>query len=80
MAEAAMMRFSGVVVAPVIPTLIVSLVGEYLYSTSSGHRKSFYTATRLKIETTLMIGREMGSTIRHRIISRDAPSTDAASM
>ena len=27
MAEAAMMRFSGVVVAPVIPTLIVSLVG-----------------------------------------------------
>jgi hypothetical protein len=27
MAEAAMMRFSGVVAAPVIPTLIVSLVG-----------------------------------------------------
>src|ERR1700733_8512742 len=27
MADAAMMRFSGVVVAPVIPTLIVSLVG-----------------------------------------------------
>src|SRR5689334_19445621 len=45
-----------------------------------GQRKSFQTATRLKIETTAMIGREMGSTIFHRIISRDAPSTEAASM
>jgi len=33
-----------------------------------------------KIETTPMIGRDMGSTILHRIISRDAPSTAAASM
>src|SRR6202035_4480408 len=56
------------------------LVGVYPYSTSSGQRKSFQTATRLKIETTAMIGRDMGSTIFHRTISRDAPSTEAASM
>src|ERR1700753_2053407 len=82
-AEAAMIRFSGVpppYEACQMPTFRVSLVGVYPYSISSGQRKSFQTATRLKIETTAMIGRDMGSTIFHRTISRDAPSTEAASM
>src|SRR6202034_2247671 len=68
-ADAAMMRFSGVpTVACQMPTFRVSLVGVYPYSASSGHRKSFQTATRLKIETTAMIGREIGSTICSRIL------------
>ena len=35
---------------------------------------------RPKIDTTPMIGREIGSTIRHKTASRDAPSICAASM
>src|SRR6202044_1836494 len=63
MAEAAMTRFTGVVWAAwVIPTLSVSRVGLYPPSTSSGHRKSFQTATTPKIDTTPRIGREIGST------------------
>src|ERR1700722_4839694 len=81
-AEAAMSRFSGgppPYEACQMPTFRVPLVGVFPYSTSSGQRKSFQTATRLKIETTAMIGRDMGRMIRHRIISEDAPSTEAAS-
>jgi hypothetical protein len=61
-----------------MPTLRVSRLGLYPYSTSSGHRKSFQTATSPKIETTPMIGREIGSTTERRVRSEDAPSIAAA--
>src|ERR1700685_2847967 len=80
-ADAAMIRSCGVSwEACQVPTFRVSLGGVYPYSDSSGQRKSFHTATRLKIETTARIGREIGSTILSSIIVRDAPSTCAASM
>src|ERR1700744_1780229 len=79
-ADAAMIRSCGVSwEACQMPTFRVSLVGLYPYSASSGQRKSFHTATRLKIDTTARIGREIGSTIFHKISSRDAPATSAAS-
>src|SRR5712671_7698750 len=66
-AEAASTRFCGVVLAASkIPTFSVSRFGLYPYSTSSGQRKSFQTATSPKIETTPMIGREIGSTTERR--------------
>src|ERR1700755_3598514 len=78
-AEAASTRFCGVVLAASkMPTFRVSRFGVYPYSTSSGHRKSFHTATREKIETTPMIGREIGSTTERRVRSGDAPSTAPA--
>jgi hypothetical protein len=49
MAEAAMIRFSGVSAETCqMPTFSVSLVGLYPYSTSNGQRKSFHTATSPK--------------------------------
>jgi hypothetical protein len=49
MAEAAMIRFSGVSAETCqMPTFSVSLVGLYPYSTSNGPRKSFHTATSPK--------------------------------
>src|ERR1700689_5020306 len=72
-ADAAMIRFCGVSwEACQMPTFRVSLVGVYPYSDSSGQRKSFHTATRLKIETTARIGREIGSTILSRILMGEA--------
>ncbi len=62
MAEAAMIRFSGVSAETCqMPTFSVSLVGLYPYSTSNGQRKSFHTATSPKIGTTPRIGRDIGS-------------------
>src|SRR3954452_1785521 len=79
MADAASTRFCWVVLAASkMPTFRVSRFGLYPYSTSSGHRKSFQTATSEKIETTPMIGREMGSTTERRVRSGDAPSMAAA--
>src|SRR6202012_1186722 len=45
--------------------------------TSSGHRKSFHTLTAAKIDTTPMIGREIGSTTRHRVRNGPAPPSAA---
>ena len=46
---------------------------------SMGHRKSFQTPTTAKIDTTPRMGREMGSTIDHRVRIGLAPSIAAAS-
>src|SRR6201996_4560835 len=46
--------------------------------TSNGQRKSFHTLTAAKIDTTPMIGREIGSTTRHRGRNGPAPSRAAA--
>src|SRR5258708_686202 len=79
MADAASTRFCGVVLeASKMPTFKVSRLGLYPYWTSSGHRKSFHTATREKIDTTPRIGREIGSTTERRVRSGDAPSIAAA--
>ncbi len=48
-------------------------------NTISGHRKSCHTATSAKIDTTPSTGRDMGSTIDHRVRSLPAPSISAAS-
>src|ERR1700691_6635907 len=61
-----------------MPTFSVSRLGLYPYSTSSGQRKSFQTATSAKIETTARIGREIGSTTERNVRSGEAPSIAAA--
>src|SRR6516165_467980 len=59
-----------------MPTLTVFESGPG--STSSGHRKSFQVAVIEKMETTPMIGRDIGSTIDQSVLSGPAPSTAAA--
>src|SRR5580692_13114315 len=80
-ADAASTMFSGAVwAASQMPTLSVSLGGLYPPSTSSGHRKSFHTATSAKIDTTARIGLEIGIMIDRRVRRGDAPSMAAASV
>ena len=79
-ADAASTMFSGAVWDAVqMPTFSVSLGGLNPPSTSSGHRKSFHTATSEKIDTTARIGLEIGMMIERKIRSAEAPSIAAAS-
>ena len=59
-----------------MPTFSVFVFGPG--SASSGHRKSFQTAVTEKIDTTPMIGRDIGSTIDHSVRSGPAPSMTGA--
>ena len=82
-AEAAMIRFSGVpppYEACQMPTFRVSLVGVYPYSTSSGQRKSFQTATRREDRDHGDDRPRHGQHDPPQDHQRDAPSTEAASM
>src|ERR1700739_3231671 len=67
-ADAASTMFSGAVWDAVqMPTFSGSLGGLTPPSTSSGHRKSFHTATSEKIDTTGRIGLEIGMMIDGRM-------------
>src|SRR3984957_7623026 len=78
-AEAASTMFSGAVWDAVqMPTFSVSLGGLNPPSTSSGHRKSFHTATSEKIDTTARIGLEIGMMIDRGGRGGGAPAIAAA--
>src|SRR5215470_5162590 len=59
-----------------MPTLTVCFVG--LGSTSKGQRKSFQMLVIAKIDTTPMIGRDIGRMIDQRVRTGPAPSIAAA--